>query len=175
MSGPDSYWADDSEWACIALGVTRALDVPDFSDAYLQLSEMATSSHDSPLALKLEATSVFASLSEGDRVKMARAVLAVADDCGDVRLNLYGDGGAAAVCIYDRSSDDIHERIVAYSMLGRGSSVEEELFSEAWEVILECWSLLQQAEEDGIELPWLVELHERYRHEWKNRSDSGEG
>ena len=99
-------------------------------------------------------------------------MIAAAQRCGDLRVNLFGGGGAAAVCIYDRSSDELRERIVAYSMQGRAPNIqnEEELDPVAHMIQSDCWTLLQEADENGEEILWVADLKQRFNQEWDERS-----
>jgi hypothetical protein len=171
LGAPNAYWASDSEWACIAAGAVEALDTETTREAYLQLSEMAAAAPDRPLARKLDAMSVFASLSVEERARVADAVLDTAQHCGDVRVNLFNNG-AGPVCVYDRSTHDIRKQIVSYSMLGRATT--EDMPPATWEVFSECVSLLDQAEENGEELEWVADLRDRAAQEWEKRSKVSE-
>lgn len=175
LGAPGGYWADDAEWTCIISSVVPALDTPSTHDAYSQLLEMASSPSDSTKPY-LDEQAVFAELPKNERIRIGEVAIAAAQRCGDIRLNLYASS-ALDVCLYDRSSDELRARIVAYSLQGRAPNIqnEEEFDPEAWMIVEECWTLLQEAEDSGEELLWVTDLAQRFSEEWNMREGASGG
>ena len=174
LSGPTNYPADEAE--CIAPSILQALDTPATRAALTDLEQMALSGSP-PLSQKIEAVDVFTSLPREERIRIGGVALDAAQQCGDLRLNLYAAANATAVCVFDHADDETRERIVAYSLQGRAGSaseaadIDEKEFEEAWPIFEECWTLLQAADENNEVLEWVEDLGQRLAERFE-REDS---
>lgn len=163
-----AFFEDTEAWGCIFRGVVRALREPETQGALDDLIALSTVEPAFPTSHRGEIEAILASLPAPERTRLGYEVISTAEDCGDVRLGLFGGGGPVPVCIYDRANDDQKAQIVA-STMGAIYPDHYQWTAAIEEIATGCYDEVAGAYEAGMTLGWVEDLDRRF---WDQASTS---